>query len=213
MIYDLPMAQLALASIALIVVVEGNVGAVTPASVHVAVAAASAQFSGVRLLSEEEMFVGDDDATRGGALECGADAACLAGILRRFNARFGLIAAVLDARDGPGLIVLRLIDAEKGSAVAVDSGALPADGDVARAISERTARVLESAGFRVSPVRVSVAPIEVQVEEKSIVESPWLWIGVAGAAISAASIAVFVVTRSSSQCICFETSDGACPGC
>src|SRR5262245_42474635 len=97
MIYDLAMAQAVLTAIALIAVVEGDAGALTPQALHAAVRAAADAALGVRLLSEEEMFVAGDDATRSTVLECGADVACLSGVLRRFNARLGLIAAVLAA--------------------------------------------------------------------------------------------------------------------
>jgi hypothetical protein len=62
---------------------------------------------------------------------------------------------------------------------------------------------VEVAGGEESKVRIALA------KETSILESPWLWVGI-GAAVAAGSVAVLIATHKTTRCLCTEVGSMVC---
>lgn len=150
-----PVAENALAVVP--VIVDGEHGHATISSIYDDVASSVARVIGLRLISSEEMFAHDSGATTR-VLDCGAEVMCLADRLRGFDARLGLV-VVVNLRDQPPLVALRLVDTEARRMLADAVGPLDAgESDVSSAIRSRVSTLLASAGHPIA-ARVVVKPM------------------------------------------------------
>ena len=128
------------------IVVEGSGGAASTSQIYDAVAQATRDRLGLRLISAEEMFVAQRGGLTARVQDCGPDVGCIAGKLRMFDARLGLV-VVLNFAVEPAVYSLQLVDTDAGRAVGERLGELRGGEPPAERLTEETARLLDAAGI------------------------------------------------------------------
>ncbi len=146
------------------VLIAGPHGEASLSSVLADVYAAAELRVGLRLLSQEEMFVAGSSELVAKVRDCGSDTACTANRLRSFDARLGLVVVVNLAIEPP-LLGLQLLDTDERRLVAESLGAVEAaDGGISAAIRRRAAELLERAGYpQAGRLKVVVQPVNARV--------------------------------------------------
>lgn len=130
------------------IIIPGPHGQASLSSVIDDVSAASGLRVGLRLISQEEIFVQGSGDLGSKVRECGSDTACIANKLRAFDARLGLV-VVANLVIDPPLISLQLMDTDERRMVGQSIGELDvaADKTVSGAVRRRAAEIFETAGY------------------------------------------------------------------
>lgn len=151
------------------IVVEGPSGRASTSQIYDAVARASRPRLGLRLISAEEMFVAQRGGLTARVQDCGPDVGCIAGKLRMFDARLGLV-VVLNFAATPAIFSLQLVDTNTGRAVEERLGEVRAGEDPSARVTAEAERLLDAAGVvKSGRVVVEVEPSRAQVR---VVDGP-----------------------------------------
>ncbi|MCC7385660.1 MAG: hypothetical protein IT384_27675 [Deltaproteobacteria bacterium] len=145
------------------IIAAGPNGDASLSSVINDVSQAAAFRLGLRLLSDEEMFVASAEVGER-VRNCGSDIACIADRLRAFDARYGLV-VVVNMTVQPPLIGLQLIDTDERRLVGESLGQLaPEDSGISKAIQARARKIFDEAGYnQAGRVVVEVQPPQAKV--------------------------------------------------
>jgi hypothetical protein len=140
------------------ILLSGPHGASSISSVYADITAAVSQRTGLRLISDAEIFavLGELQKQIG---DCGADTRCMAERLRRVDARLGLVVVVNPISDPP-LVSLLLLDTDARKVIGADVGALrEGEPSISAAIQTRAGALFEAQGFgRAARIVVDVSP-------------------------------------------------------
>lgn len=145
------------------IIIAGPHGEASLSSVLADVSDAADRRLGIRLISQEEIFVAGSGDLGKRVRDCGSDIACIANRLRAFDARFGLVVVVNLVLDPP-LISLQLLDTDERRLVAQSTGELESGVRVSAAIRRRANTLLNDAGYsKAGRVIVDVTPAAARV--------------------------------------------------
>lgn len=140
------------------IIIEGPHGKASLSSVIDDVSAASSFRLGLKLISNEEMFVASSGDLSAKVRDCGSDTSCIADRLRAFDARYGLV-VVLNLAVSPPLLSLQLLDTDERRMVGESIGELGPGENVSQAIRTRAAQLFDQAGWgQAGRIIVDVAP-------------------------------------------------------
>lgn len=154
------------------IIVAGPYGEASLSSVLDDVSDAARLRAGLRLLSNEEMFVASSSGLGNRVRDCGSDTSCIVARLRTFDARLGLVVVVNLALE-PALISLQLLDTDDRRKIGEVLGELtPEEKTISNAIRTRARRLFEDAGYtQAARIAVEVSPPAAKVSAGDGVEA------------------------------------------
>ena len=141
------------------IILAGPYGEASLSSVLDDITEAARFRAGLRLVSNEEMFVASSGGLGSRVRDCGSDSMCIADRLRAFDARLGLVVVVNLALDPP-LLSLQLLDTDDRKKVGESLGELvAADGGISNALRSRARKLFEDGGYgQAGRIVVEVSP-------------------------------------------------------